>query len=129
MCRVVSLGFAKLLIISFRRTSNWSNFITQFGESVKHVTGLNIEARTGSGGRLEDEIVSLRAQVEEHTREVSLINSDLTLLISYVEDPHARRAKSAGSRADYSASAFVKFPQPNTKTFWEGWARGINSQR
>ena len=51
-------------------------FIQQFGESVKQVTGLELATQIGGDG-LEDELKSLREQVEEQAKEVTSIRFGL----------------------------------------------------
>lgn len=63
---------------------SWPQFVKDFGQTIKHLTGLDLEARGSAEGHdavLEDEIESLRAQVDELSKEVG--SSVFSACISY----------------------------------------------
>jgi hypothetical protein len=78
----VSLGISglarcsRVLTISCVSDDGWRQFVKQFAESIRHITGQNLEATLGSDDRealLQEELESLRCKVDELSEEVSAL--------------------------------------------------------
>ena len=61
-------------MLSIHSDDGWQQFIKQFAESIRHITGQNLEATLASEDResiLREELEALRSKVDELSEEVS----------------------------------------------------------